>query len=435
MEKGKAYCPECQKEMTWNVGTELFDYQCDCYSNRRFDYILYWCEECQNFTQRRGRKINACNRCAVRLQHKTMAENDPEGYSARQSAATRKANERMKAEGKGVWDPKVHLLMEETKKKNGTSLSNQEFRKKIGCNGNPQYAIDKQKELGIGIFRNDIRNNHLPGNCTKCGKYCESRNAFGLGVECGCLNKLGFQPNFVTRNGIRFYKEKHLETLCNQLLNGEEKISDYPGFSIRFDKVCYHGVDVLTDEKLPLNGDNFTIRNNVEYAFDHSTGEYVPKKEFFDRFQKYVETVQVSKKIQQLLDEGFELEPVVKINDEMWNRLQTDKMLHEKGYGWFVYVKLFNGLPFIVGKTGTYGARYDDGTTKQSMIDWDFRVYNPEDLKDPDYAGQGRRFLQERHSGVKYTDFDHVLCKKCENEQEAYKVEKEIGEKYHLFYS
>lgn len=68
-------------------------------------------------------------------------------------------------------------------------------------------------------------------------------------------------------------------------------------------------------------------------------------------------------------------------------------------------------------------------------VDWDFRVYNPDDLKDSDYAGQGRRFIQERYPDVKYTDFDYVLCKKCDTEQEALQLEKQIGEKYGLFYS
>lgn len=39
-------------------------------------------------------------------------------------------------------------------------------------------------------------------------------------------------------------------------------------------------------------------------------------------------------------------------------------------------------------------------------------------------------FVQDRYLCIKYTDFYVVLCKKCESEQEAYKVEKEIGKKY-----
>lgn len=64
-----------------------------------------------------------------------MKEKDPEGYSKRQLEACIKANENMKAEHKGVWSKEQHILAEETKKKMGVDLGNQEFRKKIGCNG------------------------------------------------------------------------------------------------------------------------------------------------------------------------------------------------------------------------------------------------------------------------------------------------------------
>ena len=57
------------------------------------------------------------------------------------------------------------------------------------------------------------------------------------------------------------------------------------------------------------------------------------------------------------------------MNGEIWNRSQTDKMLHDKGYCWFAYIKLFKGFPFIVGKTGTCGAKYKNGKSKQSPID------------------------------------------------------------------
>ena len=50
---------------------------------------------------------------------------------------------------------------------------------------------------------------HLqPGYCTMCGKYSEHRNAFGVGVECLCMNKIGFQPNFIKINNILNYFDK-----------------------------------------------------------------------------------------------------------------------------------------------------------------------------------------------------------------------------------
>lgn len=135
LNKNKAYCPICNEELSFNEKEQIYKYNCNCYENKRFNYILAWCDKCKKFTQRRGLIVNKCNRCAVIAQHKTMKKQDPEGYAKRQAAATVKANEKMKAEGKGVWSNEQHIIAEKTKIKNGTSLSNQEFRKKIGCNG------------------------------------------------------------------------------------------------------------------------------------------------------------------------------------------------------------------------------------------------------------------------------------------------------------
>ena len=145
MNKNKIYCRECNKELIKD-NIDNYMYQCNCYENKRFKYTLQWCENCQKFTSRRGIiKGSKCCRCAVKLQHKTMKETDPEGYAKKQAAATIKANEKMKAEGKGVWNPETHKLIEETKRKNGTSLGNPEFRKKIGCNGG-LWAKDLNEE-------------------------------------------------------------------------------------------------------------------------------------------------------------------------------------------------------------------------------------------------------------------------------------------------
>lgn len=146
MDKNNAYCPICNIEMA--IGQDYFMYNCNCYNNRKFNYILLWCDKCEKFTQRRGLVNNKCNRCAVVLQHKVMKENDYEAYCKRQSNATVKANEKMKAQGKGVWNNETHILMEQTKLANGTSLSNPQFREKIGCNGGlwGTKLTDKEKE-------------------------------------------------------------------------------------------------------------------------------------------------------------------------------------------------------------------------------------------------------------------------------------------------
>lgn len=153
MNKEHAYCPICRSQLS--VKNDNYAHNCDCYDNKRFKYIRLWCDECDDFSNRRGvRYLNPsrCCRCAVRLQHKFMSENDPDGYSKRQSSASFKANEVMKKEGKGVWGKDFHIQAEKTKLANGTSLSNKEFRKKIGCNGHSADVVKRMRNNKLGIF-------------------------------------------------------------------------------------------------------------------------------------------------------------------------------------------------------------------------------------------------------------------------------------------
>lgn len=118
MDKNKAYCPQCQKEMTFNKEKEIFEYNCNCYNDISRKRILLWCDECKSFTSRAGvTKNGRCARCIVKLQHKTMKENDPEGYAKRQSSASKKAHKIMKENNTGIYNQEVRNKIEETKKK------------------------------------------------------------------------------------------------------------------------------------------------------------------------------------------------------------------------------------------------------------------------------------------------------------------------------
>ena len=66
--KGYAYCKECGSELLWNEEKQEFEYQCNCNDNKKFKYMLLWCEDCQKFTSRRGlKKDSKCCKCAIRL--------------------------------------------------------------------------------------------------------------------------------------------------------------------------------------------------------------------------------------------------------------------------------------------------------------------------------------------------------------------------------
>lgn len=118
---------------------------------------------------------------------------------------------------------------------------------------------------------------------------------------------------------------------------------------------------------------------------------------------------------------------------ETWNRALTDKYLSEKGYGHIVYIKLFRGLPFIVSITTTQ-------LVSNSYVDFDFKVYNPNDLDDVDYSGIGRRFIREVYGGIngtdiKFTDFDRILIRPVRTREEAILLERYVADIFGLFES
>lgn len=415
MDKNKAYCPECQKEMNWNNLLQRFEYNCDCYNNRKFNYILLYCEKCNKFTSRRGIvKGSLCCRCAVILQHKIMKENDPEGYSKRQANATKYANEKMKIEGKGVWGKEQHIKSEVTKRKNGTDLGNKEFREKIGCNGNPQEIIDHQKKLGIGIFRNDIRNNHKPGNCVKCGKFCEHRNAFGIGIECDCLNK--------------------------QLIKEKE-----PKFCEKCQKVTPHNGNaclVCHPESKCIGISSFKTENNILYYYDKSTKSYIPWEDYKNKFNRKRLTKDLESFINSLksldifqpkqmgpvgsydLNDVIQVVPTFRTQDSKnWEgaRIAFEQYLIDNKIDWFTYIKLYiknnNIRPLVVGKSGSLNVN-------NSGSDISFST----DIND----GPARRFLYDINASW---DKTRILIIKAKSEQQALYYEYKISNIYNLFES
>ena len=70
-----------------------------------------------------------------------------------------------------------------------------------------------------------------------------------------------------------------------------------------------------------------------------------------------------------------------------------------------------------------------------SPVDFDFKVYNPDDLNDISYSGQGRRYIRDHYPNVKYMDYDRVLVKGFRTEEEALEYEQFIVKEYGLFES
>ena len=127
-------------------------------------------------------------------------------------------------------------------------------------------------------------------------------------------------------------------------------------------------------------------------------------------------------------DNRRNIESIIKYDNETWNRDQTDKNLINKGYKYICYIKLFHEKPWIVGKTSTT-------LISASPVDFDFKIYNPNNIDDTNYNGAGRTYAHRYYPDELYSDFDYVLCKNFESEKEALKFEKYIAKKYRLFQS
>lgn len=223
------------------------------------------------------------------------------------------------------------------------------------------------------------------------------------------------KPNFQTKNAVRFYKGQHLETLCKQLLDGSENIKNYPGFSIRFGRVCYHGMDVLTDEGILLTGNLFAERNDVLYYFDINTGDYVHWEEWKRKF--------MSLNIDFHLPYGFEFIPTFRdqnSNDWSGARVAFEHHLVELEIGWFAYIKFYIShvgeiKPLVVGKSGSM-------LVNNNGSDLSFS----ENVDD----GPARKFLYE--SGFQWCK-TQIAVMKCENELEAYTAERKTMKELHVF--
>ena len=241
-------------------------------------------------------------------------------------------------------------------------------------------------------------------------------------------DKVLLNTNFLqVKDNVVFWKEEPAEPLVNDLLSGKRDIKDYLPLEIRFKKhVCYNRKDILTGELILYKGEDITIHNGVEFVLDHSTGRYVEKDYFYKKHYDRISNIDGNEEINNFIDnEGFSKEPIAKIDEKTLNREQTDFNLVNKGYGWIVYIKLLDNHSWICGKTGTR-------KVSKSPIDFDFVIG---DKSNPNYSGPGREYARLYYPEREFSDFDFILVKGFETEQEAISFEQYIVRKYNLFKS
>ena len=325
---------------------------------------------------------------------------------------------------------------------------------------------------------------HEAGICIKCGKYAEHRNAFGIGIDCGCLKALAiestkpkfchicgkitphngnrclvcnpqsnFIANFIIKDSALFYKGVEIHELCNQIINGEISLpnDDYLGFNIRFNRVCYNNYDILENldlikdsqendkfswldgSKLNITGSNFAIKNDVEFIFDKYTGDYREWESFKRSFLKYIKNLKTNhlEGIQGFVDKlklemnlNAEIMPtfISKETPKHCGHAAFDHYLSENDIKWFAYIKFFTlGDEASEIKPLVVG-KSGSNLVNASGSDLSFST----DVND----GPARRLLKETNSEWYYP---YIVVIPCVTEEDAYLIENNIQKEYHLF--
>ena len=224
-------------------------------------------------------------------------------------------------------------------------------------------------------------------------------------------------PNFITKNNVRYYKNKELTQLCKDLLSGKENISNYPGFNIRFGEVYYNSENVLTGEINKFNNSSFYEKDNQLYYFDKEISDYI----LWDKFKK--KFLVLSKDIN--LPKEFEIVSTFRTQDsENWEGAKQafEQSLLDLNVEWFVYIKFYinennQSIPLVCGKSGSL-------LVNDSGSDLSFSTY----IND----GPARRFLAENNC---QWDKTRIAILKCDSEKEAYLIEQKYLKELNLFSS
>lgn len=127
---------------------------------------------------------------------------------------------------------------------------------------------------------------------------------------------------------------------------GEGNIEDYPGFDIRLGRVCYHNIDVLTNEKILLQGRNFCLRDGIEFVLNKLTGQYEPWESFKSNFQKQSK-ITGDVVIRKLIDvEGFHWQNtyIIQKSPENCGHASFDQDLYDQCVTYFVYVQTIHRM-------------------------------------------------------------------------------------------
>lgn len=266
-------------------------------------------------------------------------------------------------------------------------------------------------------YRLDLKNYCLETNCDSCNKKIfleiKSRNIRPDGFHycVKCANTL---------NSKKCSKEQKIKSLTKAM----ETLKNNP--EIRRSNMIKYNRSDLGRQKSKENGNKYgkqnlniipTFNDNGEY-YDLKLKTFIPWEEYKNKFK--IQNVNFK------LPEGFKLFSTFRTQDsEDWSgaRQAFEQNLIDENISWFTYIKFYitpdsNKIrPLVIGKSGSklVNANGSDVNFSTNIND-----------------GPARRYLQEE--GL-YWCKTQIAVKRCETEQEALQIEKEIQENYNLFKS
>ena len=321
-----------------------------------------------------------------------------------------------------------------------------------------QKMRESSRKIGLITGPINMKNNHkkydIKKSCEECADLnCKNRNNLKLNqfiIGIGCLTKFNNSesmkeaitkrnvenwknpeyakkiasnlgefciPNFITKNNVRYYKDKELNQLCKDLLFKKEDISNYSGFNIRFGEVYYNSENVLTGKINKFNNSSFYEKDKELYYYDREIKDYVFWNDYKAKFLIFSKDI--------VLPVEFVIIPTFRTQDsENWEGAKQafEQSLIDLNISWFVYIKFYinesnKSIPLVCGKSGSL-------LVNNSGNDLSFST----DIND----GPARRFLIENNY---QWDKARIAILKCDSEKEAYEKENYYAYKLNLFNS
>lgn len=169
---------------------------------------------------------------------------------------------------------------------------------------------------------------------------------------------------------------------------------------------------------------NFIEHNHTIFFFDILLMDYIPWEDYKKKFKNVNLEIDFVNKIK-LQYRNIFIQITFRTQDsDSWNGAKAafEQNLLEQDIGWFAYIKFYIDdcgciKPLVVGKTGSLNVNANGSDVSFSA-----------DIND----GPARRFLIE--TGTVW-DKTKILIIPCKDENEAFKIEKEIALNYNLFQS